>query len=79
MWKRALIVLATGAIVPIGLAGPAAADIPSGTELPGAGPFCSFPILIQDVRNNRRETDIHPARRQHRRPHHREAHPTHHE
>lgn len=55
MWKRALIVLATGAIVPIGLAGPAAADIPSGTELPGAGPFCSFPILIQDVRNNRRE------------------------
>jgi hypothetical protein len=58
MNKRTVVVLAAGISLPLLLAGPASADIPSGTELPGgvSSPFCSFPLLITDVRNHRQST-----------------------
>lgn len=55
MRKRALIILVTAALLTVGFAIPAWADIPSGTELPG-GAICPFTVLVQDVKNNRRET-----------------------
>jgi hypothetical protein len=55
MWRRALVVLSTATLFTIGLATPALADIPSGTELPAAV-ICTDTILVTDVKNNRKET-----------------------
>jgi hypothetical protein len=55
MWKRAAVVLSVGTVLPLCVAGPASADIASGTVLP-AKPFCGFKILIEDVSNARQAT-----------------------
>jgi hypothetical protein len=55
MWKRALVVLAAGTLLPIGVAGPASADVPDGTVFAGKT-FCGFRIVVEDVLNDRHAT-----------------------
>lgn len=56
MRKGRLLALGLGALLPLGLAAPASADVADNTRLKGGGPFCAFTLVIRDVVNQRVET-----------------------